>query len=457
MRCDLKQHIFQAVLRRFGEGLQRDFKAAALHAQVLHGGADGRRQARRRLLALARHRLRGLQPGLARGVGHGLQLRQVAGGFQPRQIGTPRGQHGGELFRRAAKAPRQAHPLAHAVVERGELFGVEIGAAQVGVQAVRGVARLRDAGVQHVGQGGELGFDGALIGQCRQRALQRGQGAFLAIVAAFQRRGGGVRGVDQRLRVRQARVALVQLVPFAVGRRQLVEFADLPQQAFAFFGQAVLRGARGLQGGIGLAPGLPGGGQGFGIGAGVGVEQFAHGGRPRQALPSVLAVDVDQPFAQRAQLRQRGGGAVDPGAAFAGGVDGAAQQQRVGLGGRFVVEALFGEPDTGRVGQVEFGRDLAARLAFAHPQRVAAPAQHQLQRVDQDRLARARLARQGREAAAQRQIQRGNDDEITQVQMSQRHAVTRLPRSSGVWRAACRNSSSPGGAESARGSPSAAR
>ena len=75
---------------------------------------------------------------------------------------------------------------------------------------------------------------------------------------------------------------------------------------------------------------------------------------------------------------------------------------------------MLSQPGACRLGQVELGADLAARLAFAHPQRIAAPAQHQLQRVDQDRLAGARLAGQGREAATQRQIERRDDDEIAQ-------------------------------------------
>ena len=397
------------MLCRLGQALNRRFEVAALHAQLLHRGGHRLRQARRGLLALLRHGLRGLQIRLTRGLSVGLQLCQVARRFQLRQLGAPLRQHRVQLFRRAAKAPRQAYPLAHALVQLGQLLGVGVGAPQIAVQAVGGIARLGHAGFQHLDQGGEFGFDAALLVQRVLCLRQRGQGAAFAIVA-FQRGAGRLRGVDQRLRMRQAGVALVQLVPLAIGRGQLVEFADLPQQALALLRQAVLGCAGGLQRGVGLAPGLPGGGHRARIGAGIGIQQLAHGGGARQALPGVLAVNVDQPLAQLAQLRQRGAGAVDPGAAAAGTVDGAAQQQGAGFG----VEAMLSQPGACRLGQVELGADLAARLAFAHPQRIAAPAQHQLQRVDQDRLAGARLAGQGREAATQRQIERRDDDEIAQ-------------------------------------------
>jgi hypothetical protein len=68
-------------------------------------------------------------------------------------------------------------------------------------------------------------------------------------------------------------------------------------------------------------------GQRGGVGAGLLVEQRAHGGRPRQALPGVLAVDVDQLLGGLAQLRHGGRAAVDPGAALALRIDAAAQQQ----------------------------------------------------------------------------------------------------------------------------------
>jgi hypothetical protein len=64
----------------------------------------------------------------------------------------------------------------------------------------------------------------------------------------------------------------------------------------------------------------------------------------------------------------------------------------------------------GRAGRgVELGADLGARRAFAHHAGVAAVAQRQLQRVDQDGLARAGLAGQHGEAGARR-ARAGDDD-----------------------------------------------
>ena len=192
----------------------------------------------------------------------------------------------------------------------------------------------------------------------------------------------------------------------------------MPQQPLALLREAVLGGACGVQGGLRVLPVLPRGEQGSGVHAGVGVEQGAHGGRARQALPGMLAVNVHQAIAQFAQLGHGGAGAIDPGAAAPGGVDGAAQQQHAGLG----TEAVGLEPgDDGRW-RIELGGDFAARLPFTHPQGVAAPAQGQLQRVDQDGFAGAGLARQHREAGLESQLQLGHDDEVAQAEVTQGHA-----------------------------------
>jgi hypothetical protein len=92
-----------------------------------------------------------------------------------------------------------------------------------------------------------------------------------------------------------------------------------------------------------------------------------------------------------AQLRGRGGAAVDPGAALALRVDRAPQQQPAGvLGSASKPASARARPPARR--RVELGRDLGARRAFAHHAGVAATAERELQRVDQDRLARAGLA-----------------------------------------------------------------
>jgi hypothetical protein len=152
------------------------------------------------------------------------------------------------------------------------------------------------------------------------------------------------------------------------------------------------------------------------IEAGIAIEQVAHGRGPGQALPGVLAVDVDQLLAQLAQLRGGGGAAVDPGAALALAVDAAAKQQAVAG-----VEAGFLQPRHQRRRQVEFGADLGPGRAFAHHAGVGARAQCQLQRVDQDRLAGAGFAGQHGKAVRQVQLELAHDDEVAQGDAFEAH------------------------------------
>ena len=202
----------------------------------------------------------------------------------------------------------------------------------------------------------------------------------------------------------------VQLAPLVLARVQAVQLAHLPLQALALLVQGVALAPCLLQRLQGLAPVAPGRGQGCKIQPGLSIQQRAHGGRPRQALPGVLAVDLHQVLASLAQLAHGGAAAVDPGPALALGVDGAPQQQGAAGG----VEAGFLHPARQGVGQVELGGDFRARRAFAHQARIAAAAQGQLQGVDEDGLAGAGFARQHREARADVQVQRLDDDEILQ-------------------------------------------
>ena len=128
-------------------------------------------------------------------------------------------------------------------------------------------------------------------------------------------------------------------------------------------------------------------------------------------------MDVDQPLTQVAQLRGGGGQAVDPGAALAGGVDGASQQQ-LGLG----IEPGFFQPGREGLCTVELGAQVGALCAFAHHCRIGAPTQDELQGLDQNGLARARFAGQRGKALVQIQLQRLDDDEITQNDAFERHA-----------------------------------
>ena len=87
--------------------------------------------------------------------------------------------------------------------------------------------------------------------------------------------------------------------------------------------------------------------------------------------------------------------------------------------------------------RVELGADLGARRAFAHDAGVAAAAERELQRVDQDRLAGAGLAAQHREAAASNSTSSAST--MTKSRRS-RGGAARIRLDSGVPSAACARS-----------------
>ena len=208
----------------------------------------------------------------------------------------------------------------------------------------------------------------------------------------------------------QAGVLGVQLGPLVFARAQSVQFTHLPLQSFALLVQRIALGSRLFQRLQCPAPGVPRCRQRREVQAGLRVQQCAHGGRPRQALPGVLAVDLHQVLAGLSQLAHRGAAAVDPGPALALGVDGAPHQQAAARG----VETGFLHPACQGDGQFELGDDFCTRSAFAHHARLTAAAQGQLQGIDEDGLAGTGFARQHREARADVQVQRVDDDEVLQ-------------------------------------------
>ena len=212
-----------------------------------------------------------------------------------------------------------------------------------------------------------------------------------------------------------------QLLPFVYLRVELLQLADLPSQAFALVGQGALRLLGIGQRLLGLPPSLPSGFERARVGARIGIEQTAHRVGAGQALPGVLAMDVQQLFAQFAQLRGGGGAAVDPGAAFARGVYCAAQQQ-MGAG---LKPGLF-EPGLHAGCGFKFGAHLAAAGAFAHHAGFGAGTQGQLQSVDQNGFTRAGLAGQHTKARAQVQCQFVHDHKVAQGDVRQCHGLCAL-------------------------------
>ena len=117
---------------------------------------------------------------------------------------------------------------------------------------------------------------------------------------------------------------------------------------------------------------------------GIGVQQAAHGVGPGQALPGVLAVDVEQLLADRAQLLAVAGLPLTQARLLP-------WVSTVRRSSRHVVP--LSKPASSSmacsVGGVEFGADIGARSTLADHAGVGARAGDQLQRVNQDGLARA--------------------------------------------------------------------
>ena len=167
---------------------------------------------------------------------------------------------------------------------------------------------------------------------------------------------------------------------------------------------------------LGLSPSGPKLVQGLRIQPSISIEQAAHGGWTREALPRVLTVDVHQAVADVAQLGGGGGAAIDPCAAFALRIDAALQEQIVV---RF--KAVVFQPRLQAGVQGKFCGNFGAAGAFTHHTGVSPSAQHQLQSVHQNRLARAGFAAEHAKALAEIQIQLPHDDKVAQADALQTH------------------------------------
>jgi hypothetical protein len=209
----------------------------------------------------------------------------------------------------------------------------------------------------------------------------------------------------------------VEVVPFIGLGRQLVEFGNLPLQPLALALQAVLGRLRVLQRLPGLAPAGPAGLDFAAVNACIGIQQGTGRIGPREALPGMLAMDVDELLAQGAQLRGRGRRAVDPCAAAALDVHRAPQQQATVFAG----QACGLQPGADLCAAVELHADVGLGAALAHHVGIGAGAQGQLQGIDQDGFAGAGLPGQHGEARLPVQVQGLHDHEVAQHDALERH------------------------------------
>ena len=133
----------------------------------------------------------------------------------------------------------------------------------------------------------------------------------------------------------------------------------------------------------------------------------------------MLPVDVDQLFAQFAQLPERDAAPVDERARTATGIDHPTQQAgatvRVGQFAR-----LQPLRNTRFASDVELGRQFGPITPRAHHARVGPAAKQQPERIDQDRLAGAGLSGQRGEARLELEFEAVDDHEIADRQGSQR-------------------------------------
>ena len=205
---------------------------------------------------------------------------------------------------------------------------------------------------------------------------------------------------------------------FAGLRVELIEFADRVAQEFLFGADRVAGGFGGTQrlGRAGtLGPGCAGGIEQR-IMAGESVEQRAVPALVQEPAIVLLAVQFHKRRGECAQHLATGATVIDEGGlAPVTGIH-AAQNEfgpagQPGLGQQCVRGMAFG--------QVENGGDLALLRAIAHQFRPPAPAQHETQRVEQDRLARAGLAGEHVQTIAELEIEMRDDEHVADFKVTQ--------------------------------------
>ena len=131
-----------------------------------------------------------------------------------------------------------------------------------------------------------------------------------------------------------------------------------------------------------------------------------------QAAVIVLAVEFDQTSRQLAQQRDADRLIVDRGLRTAVRLDLALEDQRLARFDNQFGGIESGANSTGKLRELEHRRNARRLLPRAHQPAIRPVAQHQPQRIEQDRLARPGLAGEHTEAAGKFQLQRLDQDNI---------------------------------------------
>lgn len=298
------------------------------------------------------------------------------------------------------------------------LLAIGIG-IEVVDEAVQFADRLLDLDLragQQVDRFAESGGLAAERGQAVEAGIERGKDvAGIALAAHFHDLAAGG---EQAFGVAQGLLLLLQAFQFVFAEGQVFQFFQLvaeqlvagalfvaaTRQAFEFL--AGLLPA--LRGELHLARQL--------LAAGVLVEQAPVGLALQQRLVLVLAMDVDQQFAQALQVAQRAGRAVDVGTRATFGSDHPAQDARTVL-----FQVALGEPVAG-LGDgtdVEAGENVGLVRSGTYRAAVGAVAEGKAEGVEHDRLARTGFAGDHAHAGSEFEIQVLDDGVVVNGQVNQ--------------------------------------
>ncbi len=180
---------------------------------------------------------------------------------------------------------------------------------------------------------------------------------------------------------------------------------------------------RGRQCRLGRAPACMRGGQRGHVETAEGIEQCTMPARVQQSAIVMLAVNLHQPPAQIAQQCCGDRLVVDARPTAAIGLDDAAHNERLpGLARQPIVGEQGG--DDLILAGIETRGHHSLGGAVAHKPAVGTLAQHQPQRIEQDRLARPRLTRQRAETGGEIEVQRLDQNDVTDGETDQHRPVS---------------------------------
>ena len=229
------------------------------------------------------------------------------------------------------------------------------------------------------------------------------------------------------LGVAQGLVFFFQLLQFLLAQRQRFQLLELVAEQLVAGALFVAAAGHPFQLLAGLPPALRGEQYLTGqlAGAGIGIQQAAVGIGLEQRLVFVLAVDVDQQFAERLEVALRTRRAIDVGARATFSGDDPAQDARAVL-----LQVALAQPGLGfgNLRDVEAGENVRLVGTGAYHAAVGAIAQRQAERVEHDRLAGTGFAGDDAHAAAQFQIQLIDDGVVANGQMDQHGRLPRFAR-----------------------------